>query len=77
MSRAVHGINGLVLRQLEEVTWTCLNTHMRRVVLLLSTLVMLQLKKVTWKCSNMHVKSVTTLILKTFVVKQFEQDIRL
>ena len=50
MSKDVHGIGGLVRPQLKEVTWKCLNTHMRRVVHGMNTLVLLQPEEVTWTC---------------------------
>ena len=50
MRTVVIGMQGLVTKQLEEVTWKCSNTHMRTVVVGMKELVRMQLKEVTWKC---------------------------
>ena len=50
MGRDVHGMKGLVLRQLQEVTWKCSNTYTRTVVHGMERLVLKQLMEVTWKC---------------------------
>ena len=52
MRRVVLGIMGLVMLQLQEVTWKFSNIYMRRVALGIKRLVCMQLQEVTWKFSN-------------------------
>ena len=50
MRMDAHGMNGLVVKQLEDVTWKCWNMHMRMDVHGMNTLVLLQPEEVTWTC---------------------------